>query len=183
MIDAERYGGRRAYLMHLGARTWALMGLYSRLIHINWSSINRLVFVCKGNICRSPYAAARARQEGLEAASYGLQALDGAGADSGAIRNAERRQVDLSGHRSRRLRAAEIRASDLVLLLEPRHLKTYQNMCAGHPAAVSLLGLWTRPSRPYIADPYTRSDRYFQECFSLIDAGVQSIAVRIRGRH
>jgi protein-tyrosine phosphatase len=176
MIDTERYGGRGAFLRHLLARSKTLIGSYSPLMSVDWKSRERLVFVCKGNICRSPYGAMKARSLGVDAVSCGLEAIDDAAANSDAMRNAAQRQLDLSGHRSRELRTSEIRASDLVLFFEPQHLIAYRKIAGGRPAAASLLGLWAKPQRPYISDPYGKSDRYFQECFSVIVSGVQAIS-------
>ena len=179
MIDTELYGGRRAFLRHLLARSKSLTGSYASLMSVDWQSRERLVFVCKGNICRSPYGAMKARSLGVEAISYGLEAIEDAAANSDAIRNAAQRQIDLSSHRSHELRASGIHANDLVLFFEPQHLIAYRRICGNHPAAVSLLGLWSEPKRPYISDPYGKSDRYFQECYSFIDSGVQAISGKI----
>lgn len=181
MIDTERYGGRRAYLNHLAARALCLTGLYRPLMAIEWSAVRRLVFVCKGNICRSPYGEARARMLGIDAVSFGLSAVDGALADPSAARNAQRRQLDLSSHRSQRLEKARLSDDDLLLVLEPQQLRAVQERCGKNPA-VTLAGLWATPQRPYVSDPYGRSDAYFQECFAVIDASVAALAERVRPR-
>jgi protein-tyrosine phosphatase len=179
MIDTERYGGRRAYLYHLAARALSLAGTYRSLTEIDWRTVERLVFVCKGNICRSPYAAARARLMGIDAESFGLEAVDCALADPAASRNAQQRKLDLSGHRSLRLDEARLHGNDLLLVFEPQQLRAVQQRC-GTGRVVTLAGLWTRPARPYVSDPYGRSDLYFQECFAVIDASVAALAARMR---
>jgi protein-tyrosine phosphatase len=179
MIDTERYGGRRAYLHHLAARALSLTGTYRALTQIDWEAIDRLVFVCKGNICRSPYGAARARLLGFDAVSFGLEAIDGALADPNAARNAQRRQVDLSDHRSLRLEKSRLRSNDLLLAFEPRQLRAVQERCGRGPA-LTLAGLWVSPVRPYVSDPYGRSDTCFQECFAVIDASVTALASRMK---
>ena len=179
MIDVERYGGRRAYLQHLAARALSLAGAYRSLTRIEWGAVERLVFVCKGNICRSPYGAARARALGLEALSCGLEASDGAPADPSAVRNARQRQLDLSTHRSLRLEAARLRRGDLLVMFEPHQLHAARERCAPAIPYMTLGGLWARPSRPHVSDPFGRSDRYFQECFAVIDAGVVALAGRL----
>src|SRR5215469_15602974 len=78
MVDLELYGGRRGYVFHLAARAMGALGAYRRLGALDWGTVTRLVFVCKGNICRSPYAAARAQQLAVEATSFGLDAIEGA---------------------------------------------------------------------------------------------------------
>jgi protein-tyrosine phosphatase len=178
MIDTERYGGRRAYLHHLATRALSLAGTYRSLTEIDWRAVERLVFVCKGNICRSPYAAARARLMGIDAVSFGLEADDGTLADPAASRNAQQRKLDLSGHRSLRLDKVHLHVNDLLLVFEPRQLRAVQERCGAGPV-VTLAGLWSRPARPYVSDPYGRSDLYFQECFAVIDASVAALAARM----
>jgi len=179
MLKAERYGGRRAFAEHLLSRCKAAVGAYASSTEIDWRTARRLVFVCKGNICRSPYAAARARELGLQAISFGLEADDGTTADPLAVRNALARNLDLSSHRSARLVASGLRQGDVVLLFEPRHLTICRGVCGNVPEGISLLGLWTQPMRPYISDPFGKSDRYFQECFSIIDSALSMIAGKI----
>ena len=178
MIDSERFGGRRAYLSHLAARALSLAGAYRALLDVDWSSIDRLVFICKGNICRSPYAEARARSSGIDAVPFGLDAAGGASADTSAARNARLRRLDLSAHRSRRVDGSLLRPTDLVLLFEPQQVTQFRKRLGAAPASVTLAGLWAEPARPYLCDPYGRSDVCFQDCFSVIDASVATIRTR-----
>lgn len=181
MIDLELYGGRRSFVMHVAARAMAFAGIFAALAEIDWQHVRRLVFVCKGNICRSPYAVMRARQLGLDAVSFGFDTIDDAVANADAIRNAARRQVDLGAHRSRKLRASELREGDLVLLFEPSHLSRFlEGMSENDRHTATLVGLWAAPRWPYIADPYGKSDRYFQQCFTNIDSSIRAIARRLK---
>lgn len=179
MLDLDLYGGKRGFLEHTRSRVLYAMGTYRNLREINWAGVRRLVFVCTGNICRSPYASARARSLGVPAVSLGLEATDGAPADCAAYRNALLRGVDLSAHRSARAEASSFATDDLIILFEPRHLVAICRR-GGTKAPTSLLGIWEPPVRPHIQDPYGRSDRYFQQCFSVIDANVAAL-VRCMG--
>ncbi len=179
MIDAELYGGKRGYLEHVRARTLYALGAYRGAREIEWAAVKRLVFACKGNICRSPYASARARLLGVQAASFGLDAVDGAPADPTALRNARSRAIDLSTHRSARRESCRITDDDLIVVFEPRQFAEIWLRSVDRTARVTLLGIWARPIRPHIQDPYGRSDRYFQQCFSIIDASVAELAIRM----
>lgn len=174
MLDFELYGGKRGLLEHARARILYGLGVYGRSRDIGWAAVGRLVFVCTGNICRSPYARARARLLGVPAVSFGLAAADGAPADPVASRNALLRGVDLSEHRSAALRSSSLTRGDLVVAFEPHHLTEIWRR-HGDDTPASLLGVWTLPVRPHIQDPYGRSDRYFQQCFSVIDSGVAAL--------
>jgi protein-tyrosine phosphatase len=177
MIDFERYGGKRSFLTHLTEFCKESAGFYAHLRRIDWSSVNRLVFICKGNICRSPYAEARARSLGLNAISLGFEASAGASANPMASSEALLHEIDLSEHRSRRMTPAQVAVGDLAVFFEPDHLRRFTSlMGVDNPAAVSLLGLWAQPRRPFISDPYGKSQRYFQECFSVIDSSVAAIS-------
>ena len=77
---------RRAWYYGLGAR----LGLYRQYGPADRGEVRRLVFVCKGNICRSPFAEAVARAAGADAVSYGLDARDGLPANPSAIRTARK---------------------------------------------------------------------------------------------
>jgi protein-tyrosine phosphatase len=174
-LGLNDYGGAVPLLRHLGAATMARLGGYRQLEHIDWHRVKRLVFVCKGNICRSPYAEAGSKRMGIPAVSFGLQAKQYSNADSSAIHNAAVRDLDLTGHRSRLFEPRSLNDSDLVVCFEPWHVRDLQQM-TGNPGnfQVTLLGLWSNPSRPYLCDPHGRSDQYFQVCFSLIDSALQN---------
>jgi len=90
----------------------------------------KILFVCSGNICRSPMAAElcrhRARQAGLSdlvIESAGTLGIEGEPADEDARRVMAEIGVDLSAHRSRGLRPAELASTDYTLVMERRHLR------------------------------------------------------------
>jgi protein-tyrosine phosphatase len=181
MVDVELYGGRRGYLEHVRARALYALGAYRSAREIDWAAVTRLVFVCKGNICRSPYASARARLLGVPSVSFGLDAADGAPADPAAWRTARSRAVDLSAHRSERGESCRISDDDLLVVFEPSQLGEIRRRHSDRMPRVTLLGIWAQPIRPHIHDPYGRSDRYFQRCFSIIDANIEELVRRMAG--
>lgn len=147
-------------------------GQLSRFTDIDFHTVQRVVFVCKGNICRSAYAHARAHQSGLQTDSFGLEA-GAQHADPAAIRNATMRQIDLRAHTPKAPHQLRLTETDLLAAMEPQQClqleKQYLN------AQITLLGLWASPRRPYIHDPYGHGSRYFQACFSTIDSAVDGI--------
>jgi protein-tyrosine-phosphatase len=83
--------------------------------------IKRVLFVCYGNTCRSPMAAAIARQflgPAVEIQSAGIMAHDGAPATPEAIDVLGERGLDLSGHRARRVDGVDRQAFDLVVAID-----------------------------------------------------------------
>lgn len=92
----------------------------------------KIVFLCTGNICRSPMAEAffRARlEEGyphladeVEAVSAGIAAMEGSPASSHAIRAMDIWGVDLERHRARPFTLQLAREADLVVAMAREHL-------------------------------------------------------------
>jgi protein-tyrosine phosphatase len=88
----------------------------------------RVLFVCTGNICRSPMAEGllRARmpaglQERMAVSSAGTSAIDGHPASVFAVEVLREIGVDISGHRSRQLRPELIAAADVIIGLTREH--------------------------------------------------------------
>ncbi|MFA5529518.1 MAG: hypothetical protein WDA11_02510 [Thiohalomonadaceae bacterium] len=169
------YGGRRAR-----ARTWYFhmkgrLGYLRQFSRTDFSRVTRLVFVCKGNICRSPYAEARARQLGLRAASCGLECPTGDDANAAAIGNALKRGLDLRLHRTARAAGLSLTPADLLVAMEPAHARCLEAIATACGAQLTLAGVWSRPYRPYIHDPFGLDDRCFQACFTLLDSAVSGL--------
>lgn len=154
------------------------MGGYTRLRIVHWSRVERLVFVCRGNICRSAYAEARARALGIEAISFGLATPGGDEPPPQMLEASAWAGLGMADHRSRTVASAVLARSDLILAMEPAHLKQLRDLPL-MGVQVTLLGLWGRPRRPYIGDPYGLSAEYFRTCIGLIDEAIAGVAGRI----
>lgn len=79
-----------------------------------------ILFVCEGNVCRSPLAAGLLRQalgstSGVTIESAGIHALVGRGVDQGTATIAEKFGLDLAAHRSRQVTPDLLTKSSLVL--------------------------------------------------------------------
>ena len=103
----------------------------------------RILFVCTGNTCRSPMAAAIARrvaaERGLrdvEVESAGTGAFDGSAASDGALLVVMEHGDDLSGHRARTLTPALVDAADLILAMGDRHLARVTELGGAGKAAL-----------------------------------------------
>ncbi len=173
----DRFGSGRGLarlLLSQGARA---AGRYRAFERIDWTKVERLVFVCSGNICRSPYAERRAVLAGVPAISLALRGDGGRTAEPAARAAARRAGVDLEAHRAQVVAAAALRPSDLLVAMEPWQARALRASHPGHQ--VTLLGLWSRPRRPHLHDPYTLSDAYFRNCFQVIDGGVAGLLARL----
>jgi protein-tyrosine phosphatase len=179
---ARRYGRKQGLLRHGWFLVQDRLGLFRGLRAIDWGRAERLVFVCQGNVCRSPYAEARARALGVHAASFGLRARHGHPAHDLVARLAAGRGLDLAGHRA--VAAAEVllTAQDVLIGLEPWHARCLTALAREPGAQVSLLGLWGTAPRPHIEDPFGLGEDYFRTCLQVIDDAVGNIVRIARDR-
>ena len=87
--------------------------------------MSRLLFICYGNICRSPFAEVYARQRAKElglaeivADSAGIGATPGTPSPNNAIKAARELGVDLRTHRAKLLRDLNIESTDQVIAMD-----------------------------------------------------------------
>lgn len=165
----DRYGGLRPFGHYMWHALLGMGGLYPRLSLEKLGSFTRLVFVCKGNVCRSPYGEAKAIQLGMNAVSAGLDTTPGKPAQAQAILSARQRGIDLSQHKTQLYSAIPFTAEDLVLVMEPYQLGLARD---GGAQSVTLTGLYASSSRPYIQDPYGKSAECFEHCYDNIDSAL-----------
>jgi protein-tyrosine phosphatase len=176
-IERE-YGGKRPALR--AARAWLSwkQGRFDEFGRVDWSRVDRLVFVCLGNICRSPYGELIAREQGVFAASCGLAAQPQDPADPGAAAAALRRGRSLSLHHARSFDTFDWRAGDLAIAFEAEQAEEIVRRMRARLSfmpQVCLLGLWARPRRPHIQDPYSLSPEYFDSCYRVIEDALQRL--------
>jgi protein-tyrosine phosphatase len=174
------YGGKRAFALLLWHVVRASFGAFGGYRRIDWPRVSRVVFVCKGNICRSAFAAQRFRNCGIEAISGGLDADSGKPADPRAAKVARRFGIDLSRHRSTHISELELGDGDLLAAFEPEQADRLRRLPAcSSGAQVTLVGLWAPlPGMAYLHDPYGLPEPYFELCFDRIERGLEGMRIR-----
>ena len=175
----DGYGSRRGLALTFANRLFYSLGGYRGYKHIEWGKVERLVFVCKGNICRSAFAEAVARSLGIEAVSCGIYTIDGAPANEEAARVATQKGLSLDEHKTTTISALVFRKNDLLIAMEPWQANFMAEML-GEEYLYTLMGLWHSPVLPHIHDPFGGSEVYFNRCFDHIEKSVCEIAKKIR---
>ena len=128
--------------------------------------LERWLFVCSGNICRSPFAEVAARHLSadvrLEFQSAGTIAVQGNPATRGGVGAAADLGVDLADHRATYLTPAVIAGADRVLVMEAEHLAAVHRL--DPDAHVELLD----PDGLPIPDPYGGDHAEYTASYRLI---------------
>lgn len=151
----------------------------------------RILFVCMGNICRSPTAEGVTRKllkiKGLE----GVIKVDSAGThgyhagqppDPRARKAALRRGIDLSRLRARQVDAVDFERFDLLLAMDRNNLDHLERAC---PEALKpKLGLLMRYALHFdvsdVPDPFYGSEAGFDLVLDMVEDAAQGLVETLR---
>lgn len=175
----NNYGSKRGFARYLWIKVLTLIGYYNKYSEVDWSRVERFVFVCYGNICRSSLAEGVAKSMGVKAVSMGIDCREGAEADPRAIAFAKGVGIDLTQHRTQSLSSTDILSGDLIVVMEPAHIKNF-NGCLNDDVQLTLAGLWCANVCAYIHDPYNSNETYFANCEQRVISASQALATRYK---
>jgi protein-tyrosine phosphatase len=116
-----------------------------------------LVFVCKGNICRSPFAEGYARRTlagGVEVRSAGYYPKNDRPCPDEAVRAAREAGIDLAPHRSALLGEDALRRADAVFVFDRHNWRTVVERFPFARPKLHLLGDLAGNRAREIRDPY-----------------------------
>lgn len=145
-----------------------------------------VLFVCTGNICRSPTAEGIFQKLVVDAGAAGLIFADSAGThgyhvgeppDPRAQEAAARRGYDLSGLRARRVQQEDFRRFDLVLAMDREHQSILARMArpsSGHKLQL-MMSYARRFSQDEVPDPYYGGPRGFELVLDMLEDASQGL--------
>jgi protein-tyrosine phosphatase len=154
----------------------------------------RILFVCMGNICRSPTAEGVMRRLLRDAGLDDAIELDSAGTggwhageppDARATEAARRRGVDLAGA-ARQVTSADFEACDLIVALDRANLRELLAIAPDEEAAekVRLLREFDPRSADAgdldVPDPYYGGERGFERVLDLVEAACRGLLGELR---
>lgn len=134
-----------------------------------------ILFVCVGNICRSPSAEVMLRQalagRDIQISSAGLGALVDHGIDATAQELLVEHGLDGTAHRARQISPSILARADLVLTMERKHVKRIMETAPEASGKTFLLGKWQGDRE--IPDPYRQQRPAFEHVYKLMAEGVE----------
>lgn len=147
-----------------------------------------VLFVCVGNICRSPTALGVLRSRIEDTALAERVQADAAGIhdyhvgkppDQRAVDVARRRGYTLLGHRARVITEQDFRSFDHILAMDNRVLAHLRDMAPDGQAEPALFMDFAGATPREIPDPYYGGRKGFEEALALIERGVDGLVRRL----
>ena len=146
------------------------------------SPVSSILFVCKGNICRSPLAATylAAQLKGskplITICSAGLDTTAGKEADPRARAVAERNSLSLKAHVTTCVNEELVGKADLILVMEIIHRSELLERYPSARKKIFFLGDFDCGRSREIGDPYGGTAADFEHCFESIRRSCNNLA-------
>jgi low molecular weight protein-tyrosine phosphatase len=151
---------------------------------------HRILFVCLGNICRSPMAEGVFRRVAEDAGKLHLFEIDSAGMgdwhkgeapDHRAQKAALGRGVDISGQAARKVEIEDFEDFDLVLAMDGSNIEDLHDI-APHAARAKIrrfLDYAPQVGTQDVPDPYYGGTEGFDHALDLIEAAAQGLLAEL----
>lgn len=139
--------------------------------HANYKDLNRILFICEGNICRSPFAEKYLKKirPDINVASSGLQFQSSKMSPLKALRAAKERGVDLVSHYSSYINDLDLEKFDALFVMDKSN---YQKLLKEYPKGAERV-FFLDPGGP-ISDPFGGSENDFKVCYERISKVLDS---------
>ena len=153
-----------------------------------------VVFVCMGNICRSPTAEAVFRAKVREAGLEEQIIIDSAGThdyhigsppDTRTRRAASQRGYDMSALRGRQVEVADFSRFDYVLAMDNANMAILQKLCP--QIYKDRLGLFLHYAEKHhereVPDPYYGGEDGFERVLDMVEDAATGLLLHIKAKH
>ena len=154
----------------------------------------QVLFVCMGNICRSPTAHGVFRKMVIDEGLSDRIEIDSAGThayhvgnppDRRAQQTADARGIDLSDLRARQARSEDFSQFDYVLAMDQDNYHSLMSICpTGYEDKVYMFLDFAPAIRSReVPDPYYGGPEGFETVFDMVDAASRGLLTDIRRKH
>ncbi len=139
--------------------------------------MNKIIFVCTGNTCRSPMAEGllKKKSNGIEITSRGIAVWSDAGANPLAIEAVSRFGVDISDHHAKPFKYEEVEGDTLVLTMTEEHANIIERQYPKLTGKVHTIKNFAG-SAGDIEDPYGFDLKIYEDCAKELDRLTDKIA-------
>ena len=142
----------------------------------------QVLFVCTGNICRSPMAevllrAALPKGSGWRVASAGTDTVDGFGASAHALDVMAEMGLDLKPHRSQRLTRELVAKSTVIVTMTQHHAQLVGASFPNCRDRIHLMRAFdpAAPQQSNVCDPFGGTKEDYRDCCALLQKSIPGL--------
>ncbi len=149
--------------------------------------IKSILFICTGNMCRSPMAEALMKHylqltgiDGIQVSSAGIMTRNGQTATPESQKVLKSRGIDISNHRTRQITPESLLEFDLILAMEDYHRDILESIAPHLAERIHLLREFSpvKDKSMNISDPYGFDIEVYDQCARLIEDCVKGLIHR-----
>ncbi len=174
----DLFGSKRGLFNSAKFRILYILGKYNKYREVDFKKIHRLVFVCTGNICRSPLAEHYACSLGFPSDSFGMRCRGGDCADPRAIKFASTQKIEMTHHVTKNIRDFNHKDGDLIIAMQPNQITELEKLGYSN-VQFTLLPIWAI-SNVYLHDPYNSTIKFFNRCERIVLAAVDGLMDKLK---
>jgi len=180
----KRLGGRERSV-YIRMRLLRALGLHSDRKRKIPLDARRLVFICHGNIMRSPVSEALFKQfasdcdqRGISIISAGLNAVPGRSANPRAMKVAREFGILLDNHRAQLLAPSMVEQADVIFAMDYENEALVRARYPQSAHKVFMLSAYADESyhRVEIPDPYWGDEAEVRRCYRILDGCIHNLA-------
>jgi protein-tyrosine phosphatase len=153
----------------------------------------KVLFVCMGNICRSPTAEGMFRRKVEQANMEDQISIDSAGTHAYHVGNppdpraqdaALNHDIDLSSQRARRVKSDDFTEFDYVIAMDESNIDDLLSICpAGYTDRVHLFLNFADSNETEVPDPYYGQGQGFEIVLNLVEDASEGLLKHISQNH
>lgn len=154
----------------------------------------KVLFVCLGNICRSPTGEgvlrhllkSRGLERHIQVDSAGTSGWHvGEAPDGRACQEAQRRGIDLSGQRSRAVDQNDFDTFDYILAMDTENYRNLRALCPeeNQNRIYRCMDFAPKLGIQDVPDPYYGGDDGFKKVFDMVEAACLGLLAEIESKH
>ena len=180
--------GRRERSVYIRMRLLRALGLHSDRKRKIPPGARRLVFICHGNIMRSPMSealfkqfAADCGQRGISIISAGVNAVPGRSVDPRTLKVAQEFGIVLDNHRAQLLTPSMVEQADIIFAMDYENEALVRARYPQSAHKVFMLSAYADESyhQVEIPDPYWGDEAEVRQCYRIIEGCIHNLAMSL----